>query len=71
MLNSEYEECLQTNLHEFNLAAKLCSIGTNVVKVGTKVATRLNDVEIIAKYVVKLHQDLEEHCIEVRSISFC
>lgn len=64
LLNNEYNESLRAKLREPNLAAKLFSAGVGVVKVGTEVATALNDVDISAEYVVKLRQYLEELCTE-------
>ncbi|KAI5061008.1 hypothetical protein GOP47_0023513 [Adiantum capillus-veneris] len=64
LLNNEYNESLRAKLREPNLAAKLFSAGVGVVKVGTEVATALNNVDISAEYVIKLRHDLEEHCTE-------
>eukprot|EP00250_Pteridium_aquilinum_P033733 c6169_g1_i1 orf=150-2504(+) len=64
LLNNEYNEALKLKLREPNLAGRLFSAGVGVVKVGTEVATALNDVDISAEYVIKLRHDLEEHCTE-------
>ncbi len=65
LLNNEFKEALQRKIREPNLFLRLFSGGLPVTKVGTEVATALNNADVSAEYVVKLKHDIEEHCMEV------
>eukprot|EP00249_Psilotum_nudum_P021597 c28167_g1_i1 orf=66-2351(+) len=67
LLNNEFKEALHRKIREPNLGAKLFSGGVGIAKVGTEVATSLNNVDISSEYVLKLRHELEEHCSETFS----
>ncbi|KAI8544892.1 hypothetical protein RHMOL_Rhmol07G0000800 [Rhododendron molle] len=65
LLGSEYNEALQHKMRETNLGAKLFLGGVGVQKIGTEVATALNNMDISSEYALKLRQEIEEQCTEV------
>lgn len=67
LLNNEFYEALQKKTREPNLVARLFVGGTGVVKVGTEVATALNNIDVSTEYVIKLKHEIEEHCTETFS----
>lgn len=69
LLNNEFNEALQRKFREPNLFSKLFSQGVPVPKVGTEIATALNNIDISAEYVVKLKHDIEEHCYKVSCLT--
>lgn len=65
LLGNEYNEALQNKMRETNLGAKLFLGGVGVQKIGTEVATALNNMDISSEYALKLRQEIEEQCAEV------
>ncbi|KAG5538177.1 hypothetical protein RHGRI_018930 [Rhododendron griersonianum] len=65
LLGSEYNEALQHRMRETNLGAKLFLGVVGVQKIGTEVATALNNMDISSEYALKLRQEIEEQCAEV------
>ncbi|XP_043706360.1 conserved oligomeric Golgi complex subunit 4-like [Telopea speciosissima] len=65
LLSNEYQEAMQRKMREPNLGAKLFSGGVGVLKMGTEIATSLNNMDVSSEYILKLRNEIEEQCIEV------
>ncbi|KAL6583500.1 Golgi transport complex subunit 4 [Orobanche minor] len=64
LLGGEYSEALQQKMREPNLGAKMFLGGVGVQKIGTEIATALNNMDVSSEYALKLHHEIEEQCVE-------
>ncbi|GLJ38521.1 hypothetical protein SUGI_0785060 [Cryptomeria japonica] len=64
VLNNEFTEALQRKTREPNLGSKLFLGGVGVSKIGTEIATALNNLDVSSEYVLKLRHEIEEYCAE-------
>ncbi|XP_026438096.1 conserved oligomeric Golgi complex subunit 4-like [Papaver somniferum] len=65
LLSNEYQEALQHKMREPNLGATLFLGGVGVQKIGTEIATALNNMDVSGEHVQKLQHCIEEQCVEV------